>query len=55
MRVTILRAGVIAAALARAWITAGHEVTLGVGDTSGLAYRGLHKHRAFHQAQRNFP
>jgi 8-hydroxy-5-deazaflavin:NADPH oxidoreductase len=34
VRVTILGAGVIAAALARAWSTVGYEVTLGVRDTS---------------------
>lgn len=34
MRVTILGAGMIAAALARAWTSAGNEVTLGVRDTS---------------------
>jgi 8-hydroxy-5-deazaflavin:NADPH oxidoreductase len=34
MRVTILGAGVIAAALARSWTAAGHEVTLGVRDTN---------------------
>jgi 8-hydroxy-5-deazaflavin:NADPH oxidoreductase len=34
MHVTILGAGVIAAALARAWSTTGHVVTLGVRDTS---------------------
>ena len=33
MRVVILGAGVIAAALARAWRAAGHEITLGVRDT----------------------